>query len=74
MADQYNLSIYCVDGDTIYGLISSDKSLLRGFLKLYDHEGSSINLCQSIMGPDGSTFKNFDCNLEVIYKELEWPS
>jgi hypothetical protein len=60
----YNLSIACVDGDTIYGLISSDKTLLRNFLREHDHEGSSI----SLIGHEGDAFEEIP--YDNIYTEL----
>ena len=61
----YNLSIWCVDGDTIYGLISNDKKKLLDYLIKYNHEGSSINLKKE----EGDRFINYE-NPEEIYKEL----
>lgn len=60
----YNLSIYCVDGETIYGLISGDKKLLANFLRKHDHEGSSISLIKH----EGTEF--IDTPYDEIYKEL----
>jgi len=40
----HNLSICCVDGITIRGLISDDKKRILEFLDKYDHEGSGVNL------------------------------
>lgn len=36
------ISIYCVDGDTIYSMISPNKEHLLKFLKDHDHEGSDL--------------------------------
>jgi hypothetical protein len=63
-----NLSIYCVDG-TIYGCISSEVSILRAFLKQYDHEGSSISIVVRD-DPDQMPFREID-DPEQVYKELE---
>lgn len=62
---QYNLSIHCVDGDTTYGLISSNKKLLYNFLKEHDHEGSTLSLIKRV----GGLFVDID--YDNIYKELE---
>jgi ABC-type branched-subunit amino acid transport system ATPase component len=61
----YNLSILCVDGETIYGMISSNKNQLMKFLNEYDHEGSSLTLIKH----EGSTF--VDVPYDVIYEELK---
>lgn len=61
----YNLSIFCVDGETIYGLISSDKKLLLNYLDKYDHEGSSVSMVKKI----GEEFINID-DPEKVYEEL----
>lgn len=62
---QYNLSIMCIDGDTIYGIISSDKQKIRLYLQEYDHEGSTIHLTRK----EGEEFTQIS-DYEQIYKEL----
>jgi len=61
----YNLSIACVDGYTIYGVISSDKKLLMNFLDEHDHEGSSLTLVKHY----GEVFE--DIPYDKIYDELK---
>lgn len=61
----YNLSIFCVDGITCYGLISDDKKHLLSYLDKYDHEGSSVSMVKKI----GEEFINID-NPEKVYEEL----
>jgi len=62
----YILNIVCVDGITIYDLISDNKSTLRHFLAEYDHEGSNVSLTRK----DGDIFTEIPM-YEGIYKELE---
>lgn len=61
----YNLSIFCVDGETIYGLISPDRKLLLSFLNKHDHEGSTVTLVRH----EGEEFTTID-NPELVYEEL----
>lgn len=61
----YNLSILCVDGETIYGLISSNKKTLLNFLVKNDHEGSSVSLIKH----EGDSFISID-NPDNVYSEL----
>jgi len=63
---QYNLSINSVDGDTIYGCISSDKRVLGFFLQEFDHEGSFI----AMVIKEDDKYTNID-SVYDIYKELE---
>lgn len=62
---QYNLNILSVDGETIYAIISKNKSSIRNFLKEYDHEGSTLYLTRH-EGEDYVAINNY----ENIYKEL----
>lgn len=62
----YNLSILCIDGETIYGLISSNKKLLLNYLRKYDHEGSNVSLVKH----EGGFFMDVD-NSDKVYSELE---
>lgn len=61
-----NLSIYCVDGGTVYGCISGNLKVLNDFLKRYDHEGSTIDLH---VRKDPDTFVEFS-DPEAIYRYL----
>lgn len=65
MKPKYGLTIYCVDGDTIYGIVSRDKKLLLEFLTTQDHEGSVVSL--KMERPDGSSK---DIPEDDIYEEL----
>ena len=60
----FNLSIGCVDGITIWGLISANKTALLNFLDRYDHEGSNINLVIK----NGENFRSLDG--EEVYNYL----
>ena len=66
---KYGLTIYCEDGDTIYGAVSRDRKVLLTFLERYDNEGTSLEL--KMERPDGSTKDNYDAKL--IYEELRKP-
>jgi len=61
----YNLSIYCVDGDAVYGVISSNKKTINEFLDKHDHEGSSLTLVKHY----GKVFE--DIPYDKIYDELK---
>jgi hypothetical protein len=61
----YNLSILCVDGETIYGIIARDKQFIRNFMAIYDHEGSSITLTKK----EGEYFTEIP--YDQIYNELK---
>lgn len=65
----YTIAIDCVDGETYYLMSSTVKSAVLGFLKTYDHEGSSILLVIKRGTPDKYTQEDLD-NPDAIYKVL----
>lgn len=67
--NQYNLVVFCVDGETIFSCISADKKTLRDFIRRYDHEGSTLGLSTSA---DGKDITDLGDDPEFIYKELDW--
>jgi hypothetical protein len=63
----YNLNINCVDGSTIYGMISYDRRALLNFLRAYDHEGSGIHMVRRNYVTDDRD----DFSGGMVYTELE---
>ena len=63
---KYGLTIYCVDGDTIYASVGRERQQLLGFLSTHDHEGASLEL--KMERPDGTVKELNDAKL--IYEEL----
>jgi hypothetical protein len=60
-----------VDGDTIYGCISSDKQLLLKFLEKYNHEGSMIVLMKDVRDAEHEFgFNPVEVPMDEICQEL----
>lgn len=65
----YKLHISCVDGDTHYTVGSSDRILLRNFLDMHDHEGSTVSLEVWDLPQDTRPVKTME-NPEEVYAFL----
>lgn len=61
-----NLSIFAVDGETLYWCHSTNKGVLLGFLREYDHEGAEAYLQVDMLNPLSSILKN-----EEAYRFLQ---
>lgn len=70
-APQYTLSIACVDGETVYGLSSSDKKHLLNFLQRYDHEGSDACLDKVVDGKVIASFQDGNVYDELGYQAAQ---